>query len=136
MQNATLVKASFDAWEAGTGSPYDLLADDCSWTIEGRSLASGIYPSREAFMSGVIRPFNARMLVPLKPRVRNIYSDGDTVIVHFDAHGVARGGKPYDNSYAWLLELSGGRIVRAYAFFDAIEFNELWIGVSPQKAEP
>jgi hypothetical protein len=53
------------------------------------------------------------------------------VIVHFDAHGVDRGGKPYDNSYAWLLKMSGGKIVRAHAFFDAIEFNELWIRVRP-----
>lgn len=131
MQNQAIVKDSFDAWEAGTGGPYDLLAEDCSWTIEGTSLAAGTYRGREAFMSAVIRPFNARMLVPLRPKVRRIYSDGDTVIVHFDAHGVARGGEPYDNSYAWILQMAGGRIVRAYAFFDAIEFNALWTRVKP-----
>jgi hypothetical protein len=41
--------------------PYDLLADDATWTITGNSLASKTYGSREAFMSEVIRPFNARM---------------------------------------------------------------------------
>jgi ketosteroid isomerase-like protein len=131
MQNQAIIQASFDAWEAGTGGPYDLLAEDCPWTIEGKSLAAGTYRGREAFMKSVIRPFNARMLVPLRPKVRRIYSDGDTVIVHFDAHGVARGGEPYDNSYAWILQMAEGRIVRAYAFFDAIEFNELWTRVKP-----
>jgi len=33
-------EAGFNAWKAGTGSPYDLLADDATWTIVGRSLAS------------------------------------------------------------------------------------------------
>lgn len=130
-ENKAIVQASFDAWNAGTGGPYDLLAENCSWTIAGKSLAAGTYPSREAFMSGVIRPFNARMMVPLRPTIHRIYSDGDTVIVHFDAHGVARGGEPYNNSYAWLLQMHGGQIVRAHAFFDAIAFNELWIRVKP-----
>ena len=134
MQNAAIIKASFDAWDAGTGGPYDLLADDCLWTIEGKSLAAGTYHGRDAFMSAVIRPFNARMLVPLRPGLRHIYSDGDTVIVHFDAHGIARGGGPYDNSYAWILQMANGRIIRAYAFFDAIEFNALWTRVQPSAA--
>jgi hypothetical protein len=28
-------------------------------------------------MRDVIRPFNARMSVPLRPEVRNLYADGD-----------------------------------------------------------
>jgi ketosteroid isomerase-like protein len=58
-RNKAAVQAGFDAWKAGTGSPYDLLADDASWTIVGHSAASKSYPSKEAFMSQVIRPFNA-----------------------------------------------------------------------------
>jgi hypothetical protein len=29
-RNKAIVAASFDAWKAGTGSPYDLLADDAT----------------------------------------------------------------------------------------------------------
>jgi uncharacterized protein len=36
-RNKAVVQASFDAWRAGTGSPYDLLADDASWTIVGHA---------------------------------------------------------------------------------------------------
>jgi ketosteroid isomerase-like protein len=94
-RNKAVVQAGFDAWSAGTGSPYDLLADDASWTIVGHSAASNTYPSKAAFMSEVIRPFNARMKVGLKPTIRNMYADGDTVIVFFDTSGTARDGKPY-----------------------------------------
>ncbi|HEY0598259.1 nuclear transport factor 2 family protein [Sphingopyxis sp.] len=127
---ATIAKA-MDAWAAGTGGPYDLLADDAVWTIAGNSLGSKTYPSKEAFMREVIRPFNARMQTRLIPSVHRLYADGDTVVAHFDAKGTARDGKPYLNSYAWILTLKDGRIVRAYAFFDAKAFDDFWTRVSP-----
>jgi len=131
-----LVEAAFAAWRNGTGSPFDLLADDAIWTIVGRSDASGTYPSRAAFMSEVIRPFNARMREPLKPTVRSVYADGETVIVFFDAGGVASDGVRYDNTYAWFLEFQDDRIVKAQAFFDSIAFNDLWRRVRPPPANP
>ncbi|HWP93292.1 MAG TPA: nuclear transport factor 2 family protein [Thermodesulfobacteriota bacterium] len=130
-RNKAVVQASFDAWRAGTGSPYDLLADDASWTIVGHSAASKTYPSKEAFMGEVIRLFNARMSVGLKPTIRNIYADGDTVIIFFDANGTARDGKPYANTYAWFLDMRDGKVVKAFAFFDSTVFNEFWQRVKP-----
>ncbi|MFC3134760.1 nuclear transport factor 2 family protein [Microbaculum marinum] len=130
-RNVAAVEASFNAWADGTGSPYDLLAEDATWTITGNSLASKTYNGREAFMSEVIRPFVGRMSVGLKPVIREMYADGDTVIVFFDAAGTARDGQPYENTYAWFLELDNGRIVRASAFFDSIAFNDLWERVAP-----
>ena len=135
MDNKSIIEHAFAAWAAGTGGPYDLLAEDAVWTITGNSLAAKTYEGREAFLSGVIRPFVARMSVGLKPTIRNIYEDGDTVIVFFDATGTARDGKPYTNTYAWFLDLKDGEIVKAVAFFDAIEFDELWTRVSPKATE-
>jgi ketosteroid isomerase-like protein len=124
--NKSVVQKAFDAWAAGTGSPYDLLDDKVKWTITGNSAAAKTYGSRDAFINEVIKPFNARMSVGLKPTIRNIYAEGDTVIVFFDAAGTAKNGKPYKNTYAWFLDLEGGRIVKASAFFDSIAFDELW----------
>jgi ketosteroid isomerase-like protein len=130
-RNRNLIAQKFDAWRAGTGGPYDLLAEGANWTITGHSLASKTYPTREAFMSEVIRPFNARMSKPLSPTVRRLYAEGDTVVAFFDAAGVARDGKPYENTYAWFLRMQGGRIVEAHAFFDAHTFDDFWRRVTP-----
>ena len=129
--NKSVVQRAFDAWAAGTGSPYDLLAEEATWTIAGNSLASKTYASREAFLSEVIRPFVARMSVGLKPTIREIHADGETVIILFDASGTAKDGKPYVNTYAWFLELVDGKIVKATAFYDSIAFNDLWTRVQP-----
>lgn len=129
--NRAAVKAAFAAWAAGVGGPYDLLDEHVVWTIVGRSDASREYSSKEAFMSGVIRPFNARMSEGLKPTIRQITTDGDKVIIFFDAAGVAKDGLPYENTYAWFWEMRDGRVVRAHAFYDSIAFNELWRRLAP-----
>jgi uncharacterized protein len=128
--NRATIARAMDAWAAGTGGPYDLLAEDAVWTITGNSLASKTYPSKEAFMREVIRPFNARMSARLIPTVHALHVDGDTVVAHFDAAGTARDGQPYVNSYAWILTLKDGRIVRAFAFFDAKAFDDFWMRVA------
>ncbi|MCL6698385.1 nuclear transport factor 2 family protein [Sphingomonas sp. NSE70-1] len=133
--NRALVAKGFEAWANGTGSPYDLLAEDASWTITGNSMASRTYPTKEAFMSEVIRPFNSRMQSRLIPSVRKLYAEGNTVIAFFDAQGTARDGKPYANTYAWILEMKDSKIVRATAFFDSIAFDDFWKRV-PEKPAP
>lgn len=125
------VRGAFRAWADGTGSPFDLLADDAEWTIVGNSIVSKTYPSREAFMAEVIRPFNARMRGSLRPVVRGLYQDGDMIIVLFDASGIAHDGQPYHNTYSWYLQMHAGRIVKGIAFFDSIEFDNFWKRVEP-----
>ncbi|MFC3077665.1 nuclear transport factor 2 family protein [Phenylobacterium terrae] len=131
VRNRKLVEEAFARWGAGTGGPYDLLADDVTWTIVGRSDASKVYSGREAFMTEVIQPFNARMSQGLRPTIRQLTTDGDRVIIFFDASGVAKDGVPYANTYAWFWEMRDGRVARAYAFYDSLAFNELWRRVTP-----
>lgn len=120
-QNKAVVKAKFDAWKAGTGT---------NWTIEGNSVAPKHYPAKEAFLTEVIRPFNAPMSVGIKPAVRSVTAQEDRVVV-FDAAGIAKDGKPYTNTYAWFFHMKSGRGFEANAFFDAIAFNDLWARVTP-----
>ena len=130
-QNKATVEASFAAWVDGSGSPLDLLNDNASWTIEGNSAASRPYPTKEAFMAEVIRPFNARMSAGIKPAIRSITAEGNRVVIFFDAQGTAKDGKPYLNTYAWFFQMDAGRVVKANAFFDAIAFDDLWSRVTP-----
>lgn len=133
VKNKAAVQAAFDAWRAGTGGPYALLAPDATWTITGNSLAAKTYNSRDEFLDTVIKPFNARLTKPLVPTIRTLHSDGDTVIALFDGEATALDGKPYRNTYAWFMEMRDGKIVKATAFFDSIAFDEFWKRVQPRK---
>jgi len=99
-QNLATIKSAFDAWRAGTRSPFDKLTPDTTWTIVGNSVVAGTYHGKADVEDNVLTPFNARLSHGLVPTVNNIYSDGDTVIALFDADATARDGLPYHNSYA------------------------------------
>jgi len=130
-RNRQTIQSAFDAWSAGTGGPFDLLTEDATWTIVGRSEAAGTYATKVEFINKVIAPFNARMVAGIRPTMRSIHSDGDMVIVFFDASGQATDGIRYENTYAWFMTLKGDRVVQVSAFFDSIEFNDLWRRVRP-----
>ena len=132
-ENKAVVKASFDRWSAGTGTPFELLLADADWTIVGSSPLSKTYATREAFLEEVIKPFNARMATPMVPAVRGIYADGDVVIIFFDASATTKDGLSYRNTYTWYFRMKDKRVTSAVAFFDTREFDEFWNRVSPAK---
>ena len=39
--------------------------------------------------------------------------------------------EPYENSYAWFMQLRDGQVVDGTAFYDSISFNDLWTRVQP-----
>lgn len=130
-KNRRAVQTGFDNWRRGIGSIFDLLASDAKWTIVGNSVVAGTYHSRRDFMDQVILPFNERLSTKLVPTVRGIYTDGDMVIVLWDGAGMARDGKPYENTYSWYLQMKNGKIVNVTAFYDSIAFNDLWKRIRP-----
>jgi ketosteroid isomerase-like protein len=130
-QNIARVQQGFDAWRAGTGSVFDLLAEDATWEVLGNTPVSGLYTSKADLQQRVLAPFNARMSGGLTPTVRALYADGDTVIAFFDASGTARDGLPYHNTYTWYLHMRDGQITAVQALLDSVAFNDLWHRVSP-----
>ena len=35
-------------------------------------------------------------------------------------------GNVYENTYAWIMTLDGGKVIDVTAFYDSVAFNELW----------
>jgi ketosteroid isomerase-like protein len=104
--NRQTIQQAFEAWQAGTAPITDVFAVDMVWRIEGHSVASKEYADRKQFIDEVLAPFGARFAAGerFRPvRIRSIHADGDTVIVVWDGHGISNDGRPYENSYAWVM---------------------------------
>ncbi len=99
--NRSAVQTAFEAWQNGTGSITEIFAPEMVWRIEGHSLASKFYESKQQFIDEVLTPFGERFESSdkFRPiRIRSINADGDTVIVLWDGRGMAVDGLPYENS--------------------------------------
>jgi len=134
--NRDIVAEAFHSWANGTGYVTSIFADDMTWEITGRSAVSKKYANTQQFIDDVLRPFGARFSSgdPFRPvHLRAIYDDEDnsTVIVVWDGQGTTTAGTTYQNTYAWFMTLSGGRVVAGTAFYDSIAFNEFWDSVTP-----
>lgn len=130
-RNKATVQQSFDQWRNGTGSAFDLLAPDITWTITGTGATAGTYRSRQALLDQVISPTSARLSAPIVPTVRGIWADGDMVIVLWDGEATARDGRAYRNTYTWYFRMKDDQVIEAIAFLDMSKFTELWTRVSP-----
>jgi uncharacterized protein len=132
--NRETVRHAFEAWQDGTHPITDVFADDMVWRIEGHSVASKEYATKQEFVDEVLAPFGARFSEGERFRpitIRSVHADGDTVVVLWDGHGVANDGRPYENTYAWFMTLRDGKVVDGTAFYDSISFNDLWARVPP-----
>ena len=133
--NRQIIRAAFDAWQAGTAGITEVFAPEMVWRIEGHSLAAKEYSDTQQFIDEVLAPFGARFSSsqPFRPTtIRSVHADGDTVIVVWDGRGIANDGQPYENSYAWFMKLKDGKVVDGTAFYDSISFNDLWTRVKPR----
>jgi ketosteroid isomerase-like protein len=130
--NREAIRTAFEAWQAGTAAIAEAFAEDMVWRIEGHSLASREYASRQEFIDEVLAPFAARFAQgePFRPvTIRSVIADGDTVVVVWDGRGVANDGQTYENSYAWIMRLRDGTVIDGTAFYDSLSFNDLWTRV-------
>ena len=125
-QNKSLVLEGFRNWAEGTGSFFDLLADNVEWTIPGNSAIANVYRSKQQFLNEVIIPLNKRLKHSIIPVILEIYTDGDAVLVLWEGKCTALDGLPYLNTYSWFLLFNEGKIRKVTAFFDAKALDDLW----------
>ena len=118
------VEESFQQWQDGVGSPFELLSEDMRWTISGFNKYAGAY-TRKSFEEELIEPFNERIEEPLKPTQWNVYEDNDVVIIHFDAETTLINGEQYKNSYAWFFTFEGEEVIEVNAFLDMPAFEKV-----------
>src|SRR6516225_7742074 len=109
--NRRLIRQAFEAWQSGSAPITDVFAPEMTWKIEGHSLVSKAYVTKQEFVDEVLVPFGARFAAGERFRpvtIRSIHADGDTVIVLWDGSGIANDGRPYKNSYAWFMKMREG----------------------------
>jgi len=127
VENKKLIQDVFAAWARGDGAAFfNTLADDVRWTVIGSCPVSRTYTSRQQFLEGAARPLSEKLAGPIQPTVRNVIAEGDNVVIQWDGRATTKAGKPYNNSYCWVMRLENGKVKEGTAYIDTELVSELW----------
>lgn len=125
-RNKSTVTAAFDRWAAGGSGFFEqILTPDVVWTIEGSTKSAGTYNGLKDFLDRAVSPFATRLSEPVRPVAKQVWADGDHVIVHWRGEGKARDGAPYRNSYAWIFRMKGDKAAEVTAFLDLAPYEDV-----------
>ncbi|RST45047.1 nuclear transport factor 2 family protein [Variovorax sp. DXTD-1] len=124
--NRQFIADAFTQWQQGGKTFFqDVLSPDVVWTIKGTSPVAGTYRGRQDFLDRAVKPFADRLSAPIRPMVRDIWANGNDVVVHWDGATTAADGVPYSNSYVWIFRMKDRRATEVIAFLDLAPYDDV-----------
>ncbi|MFC6099107.1 nuclear transport factor 2 family protein [Olivibacter domesticus] len=124
-KNKELILQAFNGWENGTFNFFDLLDDEVIWTVAGRSPVSGTYIGKQDFVDRAVTPIHEKLNTKITPSLISVTAIKDQVWITWTGRAATKKGNMYENHYAWLMTIRGGKIVQATAFLDTYELTKL-----------
>lgn len=113
------------------------LAPDVVWTATGTSPISGVFRGLPAYVDGVYRPLDARLLRWPDPVVERITAEGDRGVVEFrGVGGVGHNGCDYSMRYCWSMRVEGGLVREVVGYYDQSKVHELFADITDAATEP
>ena len=126
-ENKKLIQEAFAAWANGDGMAFfNLLAENASWTVIGNCPISGTYVGQQRLVEDALKPQRAKLAGPPTPTVMNLIAEGDTVVIQWVGKGTSKSGRPYNNSYCYVVQIENGRIIRGTAYLDTELVRSIW----------
>jgi uncharacterized protein len=104
-----------------------MLHAQATWTPQVRAVpGAGIHRGPGAIVDEFLRPIR-RLFRPGDPKilVDSIASRGNFVMIESHSGGCLADGRPYENLYAWALEVKDGKIYALREYFDSQYVVEL-----------
>ena len=124
--NKKLILDAFNGWVRGDGSVIDLFADDVKWTVIGSTPVSRTYKTKREFLDGAVRPLTEKLSGAIKPTLRAITAEDDRVVLEWQGQTSGKNGKPYNQTYCWVMQIQNGQIVEGIAYLDTELISNLW----------
>ena len=125
-ENKQLMERVFDELAAGNGQPFmDALADDARWTVAGSSPWSGAYEGKQAILERLMRPLFRQFADQYRARATRIVAEDEIVVVEAQGEVTTRSGRPYNQTYCYVFELSGGRVQALTEYLDTDLVNQV-----------
>lgn len=120
MSNEEVVREYFERLGRGDArGAFGLLSDPFSYRVMGSTPISGESRGMKELVEKTLRPFTSRLeggAIELIPD--EFIVAGENVVVLAHSKGTCTSGLPYNNEYAFLFRVRGGRISEIREYLD------------------
>ena len=104
-----------------------LFHEQATWTIMGTGMpGAGEMKGRHAIIDEFLGPVRGQF-VPGDPKIHidRVISKGPVVAVEARGHGRLTNGKEYNNRYAFMIEVKGGKVFALKEYMDSYHVSTL-----------
>ena len=98
---------------------FSRVADDVDWTVMGTHPLAGHYTSKSELIERTFARIERIMKEGIVLKVNHVIVSGDEAAVEMESLSVARNGRPFNNTYCWVVRFLEGEIVEVRAYVDS-----------------
>lgn len=118
-ENRRVVEAFYDASNRGDlDACFALFADDIVWTNIGTTALSGRFEGKRELQENLLGPLFGQLQAGIGMRVQRLVAEGDYVVAQTSGTAETLDGRPYNNTYCWVIRLRDGQFAEVTEFLD------------------
>jgi ketosteroid isomerase-like protein len=118
-ENKRIVQTFYEASNAGDMETcFSLISDHIVWTNTGATSLSGTFRGKEELMANLLGPLFGRLKAGIRTKVHRLIAEDDYVVAHTSGTAETLDGKPYNNTYCWIVKIQDGKFVEVTEFMD------------------
>jgi uncharacterized protein len=118
-ENKQILQHIYDELSKGNSRPFvDTLADDVRWTVTGTTKWSKTYEGKQSVLTDLLRPLRTQFATQYTAAAHRIIAEGDYAAVELRGHVTTKSGKPYNNTYCFVIRLSQGKLQELTEYMD------------------
>jgi ketosteroid isomerase-like protein len=117
--NKQMVQEIFAELAQGNSRPLvESMAENFCWTVTGSNRWSGTYKGKEAVLNDLLGQLRSRIEGRIKTVAHRFIAEGDFVVVEARGNNTTKDGRPYNNSYCFVIRLGNGKLQEMIEYMD------------------
>lgn len=117
--NKQLMQDVFAELASGNGKPFtEHMADDFCWNMIGTTAWSRTYTGKAAVLNELFKPLFAQFADRYTNTAHRFVAEDDVVVVECRGRVTTTSGKPYHNTYCYVIRFENGLMKELTEYLD------------------
>lgn len=118
-ENRAIVQKFYEASNRGDmDTCFDLISDDIQWTNIGTTSLSGTFNGKAELQEKLLGPLFGQLKQGIRTTVHRLVAENDYVVAQTAGTAEALDGRPYNNTYCWVIRIRKGKIAEVTEYMD------------------